>query len=214
MQPDDQSLAPTVIKVGGSLFDLVDLGPRLERWLEAPPSSALVLVPGGGLTADVVRGLDRRHGLGEEAAHWLALRALTLNAYLLAQLLKKQRPVVSGEVAAWPALWRGGNLLILDAYAFAQADERRPGRLPACWEVTSDSVAARVAVVARARRLMLLKSVTIPADMAWDEAGRQGFVDSFFAAIVAQADLNVAAVNFRASQTSEVFRNFGSSSDR
>jgi len=197
MRGDNQSFSPIVVKVGGSLFDLADFGPRLERWLAGQLCLTLVLVPGGGSTAEVVRHQDRQHGLGEEAAHWLALRAMTLNAHFVAALLKDRRPVVSGDVAAWPSHWRHGQLPVLDAHAFAQADERQPDHLPHCWDVTSDSVAARVAVVARARQLILLKSVTISPTMRWDDAARAGVVDPCFASIVAQAGLDVAVVNFR-----------------
>ena len=70
-----------VVKVGGSLYDLPDLGSRLRAWLtEQCAGDDVVLVPGGGGTADVIRHFDRVHGLGEETSHWLALRALTLNA--------------------------------------------------------------------------------------------------------------------------------------
>jgi aspartokinase-like uncharacterized kinase len=172
-----------VVKVGGSLFDLPDLGPRLCAWLTALGAADVLLVPGGGPTADVVRALDRGHGLGEETSHWLALRALTLNAYFLQALFPgaavvgqpHERPIPS----AVPA--------ILDAFRFAQADEGRPGQLPHCWAVTSDAVAARVAVTAGARQLVLLKSVTIPEGLTWAEAGQRGFVDEWFARVLEQA---------------------------
>ena len=61
----------SVFKVGGSLFDLPDLGQRLA-WLAEAQLSTVLLVPGGGPTAEIIRNLDRRHRLGEEAAHWLA----------------------------------------------------------------------------------------------------------------------------------------------
>src|ERR1700737_80612 len=98
MPGPDRSLAPVVVKVGGSLFDLPDLGPRLKSWLDELASFAVVLVPGGGPTANVVRELDRHHGLGEETAHWLALQALTFNAAFLAALLEERRPVITGTV--------------------------------------------------------------------------------------------------------------------
>ena len=79
--------ARMVVKVGGSLFDWPDLGPRLRQWLAANAPREVILVPGGGPTADVIRTLDRTHGLGDEAAHWLALRAMAVNAELLAALL-------------------------------------------------------------------------------------------------------------------------------
>jgi ELWxxDGT repeat protein len=81
------SRGPIVVKVGGSLFDLPDLGQRLHAWLAAQGHARMLLVPGGGPTADLIRAFDRRYGLGEEAAHWLALRAMALNAWILAALL-------------------------------------------------------------------------------------------------------------------------------
>src|SRR5207248_2464665 len=76
-----------VVKVGGSLYDLPDLGPRLHAFLRSLDRPEVLLIPGGGPTADVVRDLDRRHGLGEETAHWLALHALAVNAHFLAALV-------------------------------------------------------------------------------------------------------------------------------
>jgi aspartokinase-like uncharacterized kinase len=182
---------PLVIKVGGSLFGLPDLGPRLRRWLPTLARADLLLVPGGGAAADVVRDLDRRHGLGEERAHWLALRALTLTAHFLADLLPGARVVADPRETA--------GLAVLDAYAFARADDA----LPHSWAVTSDSVAARAAAVARADRLILLKSVSpapfLPgAGADWAEAARLGLVDPTFPALVRHAGLHVDMLNCRA----------------
>jgi aspartokinase-like uncharacterized kinase len=175
-----------VVKVGGSLFDLPDLGPRLQRFLIALAPRQALLVPGGGPTADVVRDLDRRHGLGEDKAHWLALRALALNAHILADLLPAAE--VIADFDQWPAVRRSGRVPVLDAHAFARHDERSgKSALPHRWAVTSDAVAARVAVVARAPELILLKSVTIPPGMDWAEAARHGLVDEAFAGVLAAA---------------------------
>jgi aspartokinase-like uncharacterized kinase len=189
----------TVVKIGGSLYDLPDLGSRLRRWLsECLSDASVILVPGGGGTADAIRYLDHRHGLGEETSHWLALRALTLNAHFLAALLPPA--CVLGDVGA---LRRAGNknlFSILDVHEFARIDERRAGHLPHRWAVTSDALAARVAVVVQAHYLVLLKSTTIPPGMDWTEAGRRGLVDERFAEVLrdAPADLCVSAVNLRA----------------
>lgn len=188
-----------VVKVGGSLYDLPDLGPRLQRWLAAWTHEAnIVLVPGGGPTTDVIRDLDRRHALGEETSHWLALRTLSLNAHFLAALLTSA--CVAADVAACRRAWEQKQLPILDAHEFARADESNAGHLPHSWHVTSDALAARVAVVVRARQLVLLKSTTIPAGMDWEEASRRAWVDEMFATVLRQApaDLQVSAVNLRA----------------
>src|SRR5262249_46902670 len=134
-----------VVKVGGSLYDHPRLGPGLRAFLETLPGPVL-LVPGGGPFADAVRQLDAVHRLGEEAAHWLALRSLDAAAEFLKRL----------------PLPFGSRLNVLDAFAFAVEDDSRPGALPHSWAVTSDSIAARAAVVYRADRLILLKSIDIP----------------------------------------------------
>jgi aspartokinase-like uncharacterized kinase len=187
-----------VVKIGGSLFDLPDLGPRLQRWLDELDAVPLLLVPGGGPMADLVRDLDQRHGLGEEKAHWLALRAMTLNAWFLADLLPDA--VVVPDLDEFPPTReKPSSLSILDAFSFALRDERRLESLPHGWAVTSDSVAARVAVVAGARQLILLKSVMIPEEIDWTEAGRRGFVDTALAEVLrrARTPLEVRAVNLR-----------------
>ncbi len=189
----------SVVKVGGSLYTLPDLARRLQQWLDAEGNSGfgVVLVPGGGPTADVVRDLDRRHGLGEEASHWLALRALALSAHFLASLLPSA--CVIGDVAECPRVVSERRLPILDVHQFARADEERDGHVPHRWAVSSDSLAARVAVVARARQLVLLKSTSVPEGVDWTEAGRLGLVDEMFATMLRQApaDLQVCAVNLR-----------------
>ncbi|HWG47587.1 MAG TPA: hypothetical protein VN688_32790 [Gemmataceae bacterium] len=192
----NRSLA--VVKVGGSLYDLPDLATRLQCWLAAElPSDNVLLIPGGGPTANGVRDLDRRHGLGEETSHWLALRALTFNAHFLASLLPSA--CVIDKLSELPPIWDKKNIPILNAYQFARMDENNPDHLPHSWVVTSDAVAARVAIVAHARHLVLLKSATIPFGMDWMEAGRCGLVDEMFAEVLRDApgDLQIRAVNLR-----------------
>ncbi len=191
----------TVVKVGGSLFELPDLGPRLSSWLQTVADSEIVLVPGGGRLADEVRRLDRQHQLGEETSHWLALRALTVGAEFLARLLPGA--VLVHDLEGCSPIWYSGRVAVLDPFTFTKADEGRSGCLPHTWEITSDSIAARVAFVGKARQLILLKSVDVPAGLDWEEAGERGFVDRYFASSLAQAGNPmplVHAINFRSWQ--------------
>jgi aspartokinase-like uncharacterized kinase len=165
-----------VAKVGGSLYDWPDLGPRLRAWLDALRPVEALLVPGGGPTADVIRALDCYHALGEEAAHWLALHALSLNGRFLQSLLP--------------------GITIVDAFDFARQDEGRPDALPHTWDVTSDSIAARVAEVTGARRLVLLKSADFPEGIDVHKASRRGLVDAYFTR--AHGNVEVYALNIRA----------------
>lgn len=188
---------PIVVKVGGSLFDLPDLGVHLRRWLESLGERQVLLVPGGGAAADVVRQLDRTHQLGDESSHWLALRAMTLNAHFLAALLPEAEVITS--VTECGRCWRERALPILDAYAFAHADEPNARHLPHTWDVTSDSVAARVSELLRAREVILLKSVSSAGPFDVDQATRLGIVDGYFAQALAK-NIGVRIINFRASE--------------
>jgi 5-(aminomethyl)-3-furanmethanol phosphate kinase len=177
-----------VVKVGGSLYDLPDLGPRLRGFLSSLGAVDHLIVPGGGPATEAVRSLDRDHGLGPAPSHWLALRACSVNAHFLACLLPGAR------VASSPQECRGTD--VLDPYAFISADEGRPGCLPHCWDATSDSVAARAAVVAGAG-LVLLKSVTLPPDVDWFAAARAGHVDPVLPEIIRSTGLRAWVVNLR-----------------
>lgn len=197
-----------VVKVGGSLYDLPDLVLRLQNWWLAwrkqVPESDFLFVPGGGRTADVIRHFDQVHQLGEVRAHHLALLALRLNACLLFNLAVVDGFIDSPEKATWglsdPDI-EIFQLKALDTAAFAAWDDRAhpEDALPHCWAVTSDSIAARAAVVFGAEHLILLKSVTIPEGMDWEEAAEHGFVDEWFARTLrpAGASLKVRAVNLR-----------------
>src|SRR4051812_5597721 len=98
-----------VVKVGGSLYDHPRLRPGLCIYLTSLAPVPVLLVAGGGDFADAVRRLDVVHGLGEEAAHWLALRSMKLAGEFLKQLLG--------------ALPTGSRLTVLDAHAFAVEDD-------------------------------------------------------------------------------------------
>jgi 5-(aminomethyl)-3-furanmethanol phosphate kinase len=170
----------TVVKVGGSLFDLPDLRQRLRGWLAQLDAARVLLVPGGGATADAIRAIDGVHRLGEEAAHWLAIQALSVNARLLRELLPD------------------ASLEILDPLPFFQADEENPDHLPHLWEVTSDSLAVRAATLVDARELILLKSVSWEGN-DWAAASRVGVVDGYFARAVcaAHSSLRIRIINLR-----------------
>ncbi len=173
-----------VVKVGGSLFDSPALGPALRAYLETLAPAEVLLVPGGGPVADAVRELDRAHALGEEAAHWLALRSLGVTAQLLRTLTLAFAD-------------SGSRLTVLDCFEFAKEDEQREDKLPHTWAVTTDSIAARVAFVHRAERLVLLKSVDIPPGTPWEEAAAFGWVDAHFPRIAALLACPIEVVNFR-----------------
>ena len=79
--------ASCVIKIGGSLLGLPDLAQRVANFLADFSRPRPVLTCGGGPTVDLIRRWDRLHGIGEEASHWISVKALGINAHVLAGAL-------------------------------------------------------------------------------------------------------------------------------
>jgi 5-(aminomethyl)-3-furanmethanol phosphate kinase len=127
----------TVVKVGGGLGR--GAGDDALRALctkigELGLRHPLLVVPGGAQFADAVREADRRFGLRATTSHRMAILAMEQFGWLLRELIPARAEVLL------PAE------LPLD-------------ELPASWQVTSDSIAARVAERAGAGRLVLIKDV-------------------------------------------------------
>jgi aspartokinase-like uncharacterized kinase len=167
-----------LVKVGGSLLDWPALGSALDRWLPRLETPKVLLLAGGGAAADVIRDLDRIHDLGAEAAHWLAIRAMALNSFMLEKLLPRGVVVASRTEAA--QAWEQERVPILVPLPCLQADEGAPGALPHSWAVTSDSIAARLALILEMDELILLKSCPVPPGLDGEELARLGVVDEWF----------------------------------
>lgn len=182
-----------VAKVGGSLFDWPGLPLALHAWLGDTGAERILLVPGGGATADAIRGFDRIFQLGEATSHWLAISALSVNA----QMLKALMPGVAliGQGAESPN-WHGRR--ILDPLPFFQADEANADHHPHIWDVTSDALALRAAILCRAKELVLLKS-TDASFASWQQASETDIVDWYFATAMRSAptNLDVRVINLR-----------------
>jgi len=168
-----------VVKLGGSLLELCDLRERLTTWLTGQPAAEVWLLVGGGRLADVVRDIDRLHGLDSATAHWLAIRAMAINAEIVAQLVGGAKPSCGISTPLQPA--KRPDLVIVDPCDYMQrvAPRLSPDPLPEDWEVTSDSIAARLAVDLRAE-LVLLKSALPEEPRRYASAASAGYVDRYF----------------------------------
>ena len=187
-----------VVKVGGSLLrhqpeaQAKEPAASLTKWLAQQLPAVNVLVAGGGEFAETIRRADATHGLGEEAAHWLCVDALSVTARLLGAIMKM--PVVTEE-RELPCVCP--SVCVFDPAAFLRNIEPRlfAHPLPHTWAVTSDSIAARIAESLAASELVLLKSCLPVAN--------RGYVDGYFP-VAASKLPPIRCVNLRSCDFEEI----------
>jgi aspartokinase-like uncharacterized kinase len=160
----------TVVKIGGGLMDSVETFDAVMAEIVAVSWEVpLLIVPGGGRFADSVREADRRFGLSDEAAHWMAILAMDQYAHLLLSRVPRGR-LVSHPQEIEPAL-ESGMVPILAPYRWLHETDS----LPHSWEITSDSISAWVASRVGTERLVLVKP---------SGASGPAIVDRFFARLL------------------------------
>lgn len=169
--------AKKVVKLGGSLLSLPDLDERLQR-LFAILQTPVVVIPGGGGTADIIRRMDRQFQLSPAASHDAAVAAMGFNAGLLVRTGKTLRLIHDpADLRRPPA---DGRIPVLDVYRCLNSGfAERTRALPAHWGVTSDSIAASLATEFGFSHLLLLKSCE-PASRMVTELSAQQAIDEWF----------------------------------
>lgn len=180
-------MSVTVLKLGGSLLDLADLPVRLRAVLTKLGSDQSLLICGGGDAADVVRRWHETHSLDEERSHWLAMESIRLNQRLLLTLMPELE-LVSNRAAADSA-WSRGRVPLLDLMSFISIEEshaERGAALPHTWDVTSDSLAAWVAIRWHANRFVLLKSAELPPFKSLTQLANSELIDRHFPKLAAE----------------------------
>lgn len=167
-----------VVKLGGSLLGMHDWPARVAELVrERGRCRALLVVVGGGAIVDGLREIDAAAPQDAALTHALAIDLMGTTAKLVAAvlalpLIAEPAPVAAGvlDVPRW--------LAAHDSNAHGHA-----ARLPVGWQVTSDSIAARVAATAGGD-LLLVKSVPPPActeALSLASLTSSGWVDSHFA---------------------------------
>jgi aspartokinase-like uncharacterized kinase len=143
-----------VIKVGGSLAEGPAVLKRLCRKLsEIGKQYRVTAVPGGGVFADVVRGLDRRFALSAGTAHRMAMLGMDQYGFLLSELIPCSCIVHSLDDAAKFSDAKKVPVLLPSRLIIQE------GLLDASWDVTSDSIAAHLAHRLNAAKLILVTDV-------------------------------------------------------
>jgi hypothetical protein len=79
----------TVVKIGGGLLAHDGCLDRvLSTIADVAADDSVLIVPGGGPFADAVRDQDRRVGLSDDAAHWMAVLGMDQYAHLIVSRLR------------------------------------------------------------------------------------------------------------------------------
>lgn len=172
MPRNGNSLSVTIVKLGGSLAHT----PQCTAWLEvlAAWGGTLILVPGGGPFADGVRVAQAAMRLDEATAHRMALLAMeqfgiALAAHARVFALADSRDELDSALHARAIpVWLPAKMVLA-------APE-----VPETWEMTSDSLAAWLAGIFGARRLLLIKSLDLKGPAPADELAAGKIVDPMF----------------------------------
>lgn len=198
-----RSAPAAVFKLGGSLLNYPLLEVRLRRLLtpQRDVNGGIVFVVGGGRAVDEVRELDRVYGLGDAAAHDLALRAMEWTAHLAGTLLRPLKLEITDRFADLASAASEGRPLIFSTRLWF-CEEGGDVGLPHTWDVTSDTIAARVAQRLGGSELFLLKSVPPPVGCDVERASQLGLVDRWFP--IEASGLSISYVNMRSNDQPSV----------
>lgn len=142
-----------VIKIGGSVVQNNSIKKLCRALNTLIRDYSFVIVPGGGDYADLVRQHYRKYHVSSDTAHWMAILSENILGFFLLEQLTFGIPVFTiSEISKAIE-----NSRIPIFMPFQYLFEYDP--LPHSWDVTSDSIAAHIAEILHAHKLILLKDV-------------------------------------------------------
>lgn len=170
----------TVAKLGGSYA----FSPTLSPWLSAIEGAVgeIVIVPGGGPFADVVREIQPKLGFDDRAAHAMALLAMAQFGHALTSVGGDLGLVMAESRAEIDRALARRHIPVWSPYAML----RGAPDVPASWAVTSDSLALWLAQTIRAPQVLLIKSRSVRQGAAVSLLVAEGVVDRAFPEFLAR----------------------------
>ena len=181
-----------VFKIGGSLARSGRLTAVLD--LAAQSTRRVVIVPGGGAYADLVRQEQVKLGYSDAEAHRRAILAMERMGSDWVDMQPRFVPAKTAQ--AIRACWQRNKIPVWFPSRLALCDNS----LLANWSVTSDALAARLAERLGRVRVVLVKSLRVRRSGRAGGFAAQGIVDPVFAKIVARSGLcwQIVGANERA----------------
>ncbi len=182
-----------VVKIGGSLLG----SPALAHWLDILVKASdgpIIIVPGGGLFADVVRDAQQLTNMSDATAHQLAVLAMDQFGRLLASMNAQLQTVTNqSEILA---LGRQPRTMVWLPSQMVLAEDN----IAKSWQVTSDSLSAWLANLLAADQLILVKSKSLlcyekSQSIAVQQLIDDGLLDSQFMHYIAQKQYQTWLLN-------------------
>jgi aspartokinase-like uncharacterized kinase len=173
-----------IIKLGGSLLTTGYLAACLQH-IESLPGQILI-VPGGGILADQVRQLQSQFGFNDVYAHRMAILAMQQ----MALLFKGLKPAFSEFSSIYTACdWSGVAIWSANVTELDQAG------IENSWDITSDSLAAWLALQLKADSLTLVKAAIIDSRASLTDLHQQNIIDTAFLQFAKQLSCPITIIN-------------------
>jgi aspartokinase-like uncharacterized kinase len=181
-----------VIKLGGSLEQSRQLIDCLNC-IANNVKDNMIIVPGGGLFAEHVRQSQQRWQFNDAIAHEMAILAMQQMALLFHSLqpnfqcLNTVKGIQSQIKKKAQIIWS------------PKISELNKAGIQASWDITSDSLAAWLAMQLQANQLSLVKATNVPDEATITQLIKRGILDKAFSSSIQNAPFKtqiISADNF------------------
>ncbi len=164
-----------IVKLGGSLLKT---GQIFDCLLKISNSNELtIVVCGGGDFADEIRKAQKKWHFDDIAAHEMAILAMQQMAIMCQNL--QPEFIITSSVSEIKThrhiIW------------FPTVSELNAAEIPPTWEITSDSLAAFLAIKLNANKLVIVKSCDVNSELTAIELTQRSIVDGMFSEFVEDA---------------------------
>lgn len=167
------------MKIGGSLLEYPEkLKLLCSNLVDLSNDFNLVIIPGGGIFAETVRDIYTRFTITEDTAHQMAVLAMNQYGLFLKNLIGDDSQIIE-KVDELNNCFKNKRIAIFQVSKIIESDNY----LPKLWSVTSDSIAAYITQIIRAKNLILIKVVDGLSEQGSDTLLSQVNVDKLNAGV-------------------------------
>ena len=173
-----------VVKLGGSLLEFDRTPEYLRRWLSLQNPMQTGWIIGGGKPVEEIRRQDKAHDRDATEIHHACIELMDRHSRLVSEWFPSWQ--VTDDLYEIGQHQRPHNRL----WITSKWIKRNAALLPTTWDVTSDSIAATIAIAVNAAELVLLKSCSAPLNRDISNLIESDYVDGYFQQALVQPELN------------------------